>query len=470
MIAAKSYLGKKVAVMGLARSGQSAAEALKAGGAEVIAWDDDVKKCKETALLGINISDLTKEDFTNIDALILSPGIPHSYPKPHVVAKKAKKANTPIIGDIEIFVKNFIEPRIIGITGTNGKSTTTALVGHILRCAGLPVEIGGNIGLPVLGFENTLDAGYQVLELSSYQLELTPSLCCEIAVILNISPDHLDRHGGMDGYKAAKLKIMESLPENAIAIIGVDDPESIGIAKWLIENEYKNLRVIPISGLIVPESGVGVLNGNIVSNINRENEVVISLHDNTILPGVHNWQNVAAGTAVALTLGLSNNIIKNAISSFPGLPHRQELVGTFNRLTFINDSKATNADATARALSCYESIYWILGGQSKEGGIGLLRKFFPKIRHAFLIGECSEEFADVLKGVVKFTNCGTIQNAIEAIKNDIPSIYNDKVVILLSPAAASFDQFESYEARGDAFRLLIEEKILNNPGLRSCLS
>lgn len=470
MIAAKSYLGKKVAVMGLARSGQSAAEALKAGGAEVIAWDDDVKKCRESALLGINISDLTKEDFTNIDALILSPGIPHSYPKPHVVAKKARKANTPIIGDIEIFVKNFVEPRIIGITGTNGKSTTTALVGHILRCAGLPVEIGGNIGLPVLGFENTLDAGYQVLELSSYQLELTPSLCCEIAVILNISPDHLDRHGGMDGYKAAKLKIMESLPEKAIAIIGVDDPESIGIAKWLTENEYKNLCVTPISGLVVPENGVGVLNGNIISNINRENEVVISLHDKTILPGAHNWQNVAAGTAVALTLGISNNIIKNAISSFPGLPHRQELVGTFNRLTFINDSKATNADATARALSCYESIYWILGGQSKEGGIGLLSKFFPKIRHAFLIGECSEEFADVLKGVVKFTNCGTIQNAIETIKNDIPSIYNDKVVILLSPAAASFDQFESYEARGDAFRVLIEEKILNNPGLRNCLS
>ena len=232
MIAAKSYLGKKVAVMGLARSGQSAAEALKAGGAEVIAWDDDVKKCRESALLGINISDLTKEDFTNIDALVLSPGIPHSHPKPHVVAKKAKKANTPIIGDIEIFVKNFIEPRIIGITGTNGKSTTTALVGQILRCAGLPVEIGGNIGLPVLGFENTLDAGYQVLELSSYQLELTPSLCCEIAVILNISPDHLDRHGGMDGYKAAKLKIMESLPENAIAIIGVDDPESIGTVSY----------------------------------------------------------------------------------------------------------------------------------------------------------------------------------------------------------------------------------------------
>ena len=470
MIAAKSYLGKKVAVMGLARSGQSAAEALKAGGAEVIAWDDDVKKCRESALLGINISDLTKEDFTNIDALILSPGIPHSYPKPHVVAKKARKANTPIIGDIEIFVKNFVEPRIIGITGTNGKSTTTALVGHILRCAGLPVEIGGNIGLPVLGFENTLDAGYQVLELSSYQLELTPSLCCEIAVILNISPDHLDRHGGMDGYKAAKLKIMESLPEKAIAIIGVDDPESIGIAKWLTENEYKNLCVTPISGLVVPENGVGVLNGNIISNINRENEVVISLHDKTILPGAHNWQNVAAGTAVALTLGISNNIIKNAISSFPGLPHRQELVGTFNRLTFINDSKATNADAAARALSCYESIYWILGGQSKEGGIGLLSKFFPKIRHAFLIGECSEEFADVLKGVVKFTNCGTIQNAIETIKNDIPSIYNDKVVILLSPAAASFDQFESYEARGDAFRVLIEEKILNNPGLRNCLS
>ena len=470
MIAAKSYLGKKVAVMGLARSGQSAAEALKAGGAEVIAWDDDAKKCRETALLGINISDLTKEDFTNIDALILSPGIPHSYPKPHVVAKKAKRANTPIIGDIEIFVKNFVEPRIIGITGTNGKSTTTALVGHIMRCAGLPVEIGGNIGLPVLGFENTLDAGYQVLELSSYQLELTPSLRCEIAVILNISPDHLDRHGGMDGYKAAKLKIMESLPENAIAIIGVDDPESIGIAKWLTENEHKNLRVTPISGLIVPENGVGVLDGNIVNNINCENEVVISLQDNTILPGAHNWQNIAAGTAVALTLGISNNVIKNAISSFPGLPHRQELVGTFNSLTFINDSKATNADATARALSCYESIYWILGGQSKEGGICLLSKFFPKIRHAFLIGECSEEFADVLKGVVKYTNCGTIQKAIETIKNDIPSIYNDKVVILLSPAAASFDQFESYEARGDAFRLLIEEKILNNPGLRSCLS
>ena len=469
MIAAKSYLGKKVAVMGLARSGQSAAAALKAGGAEVIAWDDDVKKCIETRLLGINISDLTQEDFTNIDALILSPGIPHSYPKPHIVAKKAKKANTPIIGDVEIFAENFVEPHIIGITGTNGKSTTTALVGHILRCAQLPAEIGGNIGFPVLEFENTLDAGYQVLELSSYQLELTPSLCCEIAVILNISPDHLDRHGGMGGYKAAKFKIMESLPENAIAIIGIDDQESIGIAKWLTENKYKNLCVIPISGRVVPENGVGVLNGQLVKNIDCENEVVINLHDKAVLPGVHNQQNAAAATAIALALGISNNIIKKAIASFDGLPHRQELVGTFNRLTFVNDSKATNADATARALSCYNSIYWILGGQSKQGGIELLSEFFPNIRHAFLIGECSEEFADVLNGAVKFTSCGTIQNAIETIKNDIPNIYNDEVVILLSPAAASFDQFESYEARGDTFRLLIKEKILSNPNLRGCL-
>ena len=466
MIAAKSFSGKRVAVMGLARSGQSAVAALKAGGAEVIAWDDNDTKCKETEPLGAHIKDLTEEDFTEIDALVLSPGIPHSYPKPHLVVEQAKKANTPVIGDIEIFATNYVKPRIIGITGTNGKSTTTSLIGHILNCAQIPHEVGGNIGRPALSFKNDTNIIYQVLELSSYQLELAPSLSCEIGVVLNISPDHLDRHGDMSGYIKAKSKIIKGLANNGTAIIGVDDPDTCQIGKWLRQNNRKKLSIQCVSGNHLPKTGVGVVDGCVVSNVNAEENIIVDLNGSTTLPGAHNRQNVAAAASVALAIGISPDTIKTAILTFSGLPHRQELIGSLKNLIFVNDSKATNADAAARALSCYKSIYWIAGGRAKQGGIESLREYFPKIKHAFLFGECAKEFAETLKGTVGYTICDTIHNVFEIILSDLCTSDNQYGVVLLSPAAASFDQFSSYEVRGNIFRSLANNKIINNSKLK----
>ncbi len=466
MIVAKSYSGKRVAVMGLALSGQSAVAALKAGGADVIAWDDNGSKCKETEPLGACITDLKEEDFTKIDALVLSPGIPHSYPKPHEVVEQAKKANTPVIGDIEIFATNYVKPRIIGITGTNGKSTTTSLIGHILKCAQIPHEVGGNIGHPALSFENDTNIIYQVLELSSYQLELAPSLSCEIGVILNISPDHLDRHGDMRGYIKAKSKIIEGLTNNGTAVIGIDDPDSRYIGEGLRQNNCKNLSIQYVSGNHLPKNGVGIVDGCVVSYVNAEESIIVDLNGNTTLPGTHNQQNAAAATSVALTIGISPEIIKAAILTFSGLPHRQELIGSYKNLTFVNDSKATNADATARALSCYKSIYWIAGGRAKQGGIESLGKYFPNIKHAFLFGECAKEFALTLEGKVGYTICDTIHDIFDIILSDLYIAGRQYGVVLLSPAAASFDQFSSYEVRGNIFRSLVNDKIIGNSKLK----
>ena len=466
MIAAKSYSGKRVAVMGLARSGQSAVVALKAGGADVIAWDDSGSKCKETESLGARIADLKEEDFTKIDALVLSPGIPHSYPKPHEVVEQAKKANTPVIGDIEIFATNYVKPRIIGITGTNGKSTTTSLIGHILKCAQIPHEVGGNIGHPALSFENDINITYQVLELSSYQLELAPSLSCEIGVILNISPDHLDRHGDMSGYIKAKSKIIEGLANKGTAIIGADDPDSCKLEEGLRQNNRKELSVQCVSGSHLPKNGVGIVDGCVVSNVNDEENIIVDLNGNITLPGAHNQQNAAAATAVALAIGISPDIIKAAILTFSGLSHRQELIGSFQNLIFVNDSKATNADATARALSCYDSIYWIAGGRAKQGGIESLGEYFPNIKHAYLFGECAKEFAETLKGKVGYTICDTIHNVFDIILSHLYLAGHQYGVVLLSPAAASFDQFSSYEVRGNIFRSLVNDKIMYNSKLK----
>jgi UDP-N-acetylmuramoylalanine--D-glutamate ligase len=463
MLAAKSFSGKRVAVMGLARSGQSVVSALKAGGAKIIAWDDNYLKCKEAEVLGAEIKDLTKENLSYFDALVLSPGIPHSYPKPHVVVERARNANIPIIGDVEIFSNNCEKFEIIGITGTNGKSTTTALVGHILSCAGISCEVGGNIGRPVLEFNRTRNMRISVLELSSYQLELAPSLICKIGVLLNISPDHLDRHGSMQGYVDAKFRIIESLADNAVAIIGVDDPETSEIRKNLDKKKYKNISIRPISSQHIPKGGVGAIDGCIVSDFNSERTFIVDLNDSQIFPGLHNQQNVAAATAVALSVGVNINDIKAGILSFKGLPHRQEVIGSLRNVTFINDSKATNADATARALGCYKSIFWIAGGLSKKGGITSLEEYFYKIKHAYLIGDAAEEFSQTLLGKVDFTICITLEKALEKILKKISYEVSENSVVLLSPAAASFDQFDSYEARGDAFCSFVNENFFNKP-------
>jgi UDP-N-acetylmuramoylalanine--D-glutamate ligase len=450
MIRAHPFKGETVAVMGLARSGLASVGSLVAGGAHVLAWDDNEERRAEAAALGATITDLESADLAVVSALVLSPGIPHTHPAPHPVAAHARCEGVPIIGDIEILIRSQSEARVVGITGTNGKSTTTALIGYILTKAGLPVEVGGNIGRAALEFEPMGAEGVYVLELSSYQLELVPSLRCDCAVFLNISPDHLDRHGDLAGYIAAKRNIFAGMREGAIAVIGEDDAETRVVA-----NDVRvagRATVIPISGGSLPEPGVGIRDRHVNATIDGTRRVIADLAKARALPGDHNAQNAAAATAVALSLGVSEGAIGEALLDFPGLPHRQERVGEKDGVAYVNDSKATNADAAARALSCYETIYWIAGGIAKEGGIEPLAQYFPRIRRAFLIGGSTEEFAASLEGRVAYDVAGTLDRAVDKAALLALSEERDGATVLLSPAAASFDQFKSYEARGDAFR------------------
>jgi UDP-N-acetylmuramoylalanine--D-glutamate ligase len=450
MIRAHTFNGDTVAVMGLARSGLASVRSLIAGGAHVLAWDDKAERRAEAAALGATITELESADLAVVSALVLSPGIPHTHPAPHPVAAHARCEGVPIIGDIEILIRSQPEARVVGITGTNGKSTTTALIGHILAKAGLPVEVGGNIGRAALEFEPMGAEGIYVLELSSYQLELTPSLCCDHAVFLNISPDHLDRHGDLEGYIAAKRNIFAGMRAGGVAVIGQDDAETRAVASDI--GSLARAAVIPVSGLSLPERGVGIRKGRVNATIGGERAAIANLSEARALPGDHNAQNAAAATAVALSLDVSEKVIAEALLDFPGLPHRQERVGEKDGVAYVNDSKATNADAAARALSCYETIYWLVGGIAKEGGIEPLAKYFPRIRRAFLIGQSTEEFAASLEGRVPYTAAGTLDRALNGAAALALSEARDGATVLLSPAAASFDQFASYEARGDAFR------------------
>jgi UDP-N-acetylmuramoylalanine--D-glutamate ligase len=462
MISVDSFTGKRVAVLGLARSGRAAAEALAAGGATVLAWDDN-PKVREAVAGELSLYDVTGADWRQIPALVLSPGIPHSFPAPHPEVVRARAAGTEIIGDIELLGRARPETRYVGITGTNGKSTTTALIGHILASAGRPVEIGGNLGTAALSLAPLGPEGTYVLEASSFQLELISSLAFDVAVLLNITPDHLDRHGDMDGYIAAKRRIFAHQGAGATAIVGIDDP----ICRDLCEELQPGpARVVPISvGKTVP-GGVYVDQGRLVDATGPRPVRVLDLAEAERLPGAHNWQNAAAAYAAARAVGVPTEEAANAIRSFPGLAHRQELVATIDGVRFINDSKATNADATEKALLCYEAIYWIAGGLPKAGGITTLAPYFGRVRHAYLIGTATEEFAATLGSSVPFTRCGDLATAVaaaaEAACRDGAQGTEVGAVVLLSPACASYDQFAHFEARGDAFRGMVAT--LNDEG------
>jgi len=457
MIRAKSFKGETVAVMGLARSGLASVRSLVEGGARVLAWDDRADRAEEAAKLGAEITDLARADFSKISCLVLSPGIPHTYPAPHPVAERARAQGVAIIGDIEILMRECPDVRTVGVTGTNGKSTTTALIGHILQSAGLPVEVGGNIGRPVLEFDLTGKDATHVLELSSYQLELTPSLSCDVALLLNVSPDHLDRHGGMTGYIAAKRRIFTNMAKDAAAIVGVDDETTAGIHASF--SDYLGVSVLPVSGLTAPEGGIGVDRDTLVDRRKKRTKKLVDLSGAPTLPGSHNAQNAAAAAATALTLGVKASDVADAIQSFAGLAHRQEIVGHRGKVIYVNDSKATNADAASRALSCYPTIFWIVGGIAKDGGIDCLAPYFERVRHAFLIGESMEAFAATLAGRVPYSASCTLEHAVRDAHVMAARHTRSGAVVLLSPAAASFDQFDSYEARGDRFRALVEERL-----------
>lgn len=451
-----AFAGTPIAVLGLGKSGLSAARALHQSGADVRAWDDDPARREVAQDGGMALVDPGSADMTGVPTMLLSPGIPHTFPTPHPAVKRALEAGCEIICDIELLARADRDALYVGITGTNGKSTTTALIGHILNQLGKRAVIGGNIGEPALTLAPMGAGGIYVLELSSYQLELLTSAAFDVAIWLNISPDHLDRHGGMDGYIAAKRRIFARQPSSSIAIVGVDDEASQAVYDDLVA-QGKTAIAISVERRV--EGGIYVADGWLTDERGGDARRIMDLSQVETLPGPHNAQNAAVAYAAVSVILAGNSAafdgqLASAIATFPGLAHRQELVATIGGCPFINDSKATNAEATARALACNDNIIWIAGGRAKAGGIETLAPFFPRIRHAFLIGEAANDFATTLEGQVPTTISGDLATAIaEAAK--LAKSDSAPCVVLLSPACASFDQFPDFEARGDAFRAAV---------------
>lgn len=441
MLTVLTFADRTVAVFGLARSGRSAVRALLAGGARVAAWDDNEKA--RNAAADLPLADWRGLDWRNIAALVLSPGVPLTHPAPHPVVVRAREAGVPVIGDVELFLA--ARPRgtkLVGITGTNGKSTTTTLIGHILAGAGVPVAVGGNLGVPVLDLAELPEGGVYVLEMSSFQIDLTPSWHADVACLLNITPDHLDRHGNMETYVAVKRRLFNGQGAGDVAVLGVDDAWSSLMALALRQQKVVTVSVVGGGGIFVKD-GILLVAG----------EPLADLRDLPTLRGAHNWQNAAVAFAALRALGVPADTVLAGLRSFPGLAHRMEQVGRVGDIIFINDSKATNADAAAKALGSFDGIHWIAGGKPKEGGIEGLDEFHPRIRKAYLIGVAEAEFAATLDGKVAVARCGTLDRALDAAFADARAAGNGTV--LLSPACASYDQFKDFEQRGDTFRTLV---------------
>lgn len=451
MIPVLRHFQNTLAIIGLGKSGLSAARALTAGGAKVLVWDDKPEAREQAAKAGYTVAEPTRENWRLVRKVVWSPGIPHTHPVPHPAADLARSMGIPLVCDVDLLCESRIDPFTVAITGTNGKSTTTTLIHHILDTAGHRTAVGGNLGIPALDLPALDFTGTYVLELSSYQLELVPSLQASVAVWLNISADHLGRHGGLDGYVAAKTRIFENQRQPSTAIIGVDDVESAQVYDTLVRAGLGT--VIPVRiGRPVPK-GIYVIDGRLTDATDGRAREICDLKDMKTLPGSHNWQNAACAYAAARARNVPVETIVAALRSFPGLAHRQQLIDTIEGVAFINDSKATNADAAARALACYDNILWIAGGQAKEGGIASLEPFFPRIKHAFLIGEAMEAFADTLRGKVPLTLSRTLQAAVETADE----IADHGDTVLLSPACASWDQFRSFEHRGEEFARIVHD-------------
>ena len=459
MIPISEFAGRDVAVFGLARTGLAAARALTAGGARVHAWDDsDVTRAKAEAA-GVPTSDINARDWRSFAALVLSPGVPLTFPAPHRVATLANAVGVPVIGDMELFARavNALpptqRPRVIGITGTNGKSTTTALIAHILTEAGKDVRMGGNIGHAVLDLAPLHAGAYYVLELSSFQLDLVESLRLDVAVWINTTPDHLDRHGTMAEYVNAKKRIFRNQGAGDTAVIGVDDGHCAAMCTALTAAGVQN--VIPVSAGQALSKGVCALGAKVFEARQGRAEAAADLESAPALVGRHNAQNACAAFAATSALGIDRRIIAHAMTTFPGLPHRLERVATVHGVRFVNDSKATNADAAAQALAVYPRVYWIAGGVAKDGGIETLSPFFPRIARAYLIGQAAGEFADTLKGKAPVTMAGDLETATKRALDDARASGEPHPVVLLSPACASYDQYRDFEQRGDAFKVMV---------------
>jgi len=457
------FAGRRVALFGLGGSGLATARALIAGGAQVEAYDDNAASRDRAAGEGIAVVDLAAADWSRFDSLILAPGVPLTHPAPHWTVEKAKAAGVEVIGDIELFFRQraATEPAasVVCITGTNGKSTTTALVAHVLRRAGRDVQMGGNIGTAVLALEPPEASRVHVIECSSYQIDLAPSLAPSVGIQINLTPDHLDRHGTFEAYGAIKERLVSAAD---VAVIGVDDEPSKQMARRRAASGRKLVR---ISGEQPLDDGVfagvtanaGTLETRIVQVLDGKPRIVANLAGVGSLRGSHNAQNAAAAFAACFALGLTAEQIAAGFASYPGLAHRMEEIGRIGRVVFINDSKATNADSTEKALTSFRDIFWILGGKAKEGGIESLRRYFPNIARAYLIGAASDLFAATFDddGRVAYERSGTLEVALASAARDaLAHPGQGDIAVLLSPACASFDQFPNFEVRGDAFRAL----------------
>ncbi|MBO6902450.1 MAG: UDP-N-acetylmuramoyl-L-alanine--D-glutamate ligase [Rhizobiaceae bacterium] len=453
MIPARSFAGRKAALFGLGGSGLATARSLVAGGASVLAWDDNPESVAKARAEGIATGDLREARWSDFAALVLSPGVPLTHPKPHWTAELAHAAGVEIIGDIELFSRErrALAPQapFIAITGTNGKSTTTALVAHIISASGRDCQMGGNIGRAVMTLEPPQADRYYVVECSSYQIDLAPSLDASVGLLLNLSPDHLDRHGSMDHYAQVKARLVENAET---AVIGVDDDHSAAIAGRLAAS---GRRVVRISKHTQLEDGLFAEGAELYRATDGRREQIGSLAGITTLRGEHNAQNALGAVAACLAVGLEPDEISAGLASFPGLAHRMEPVARRGRVLFVNDSKATNSDAATPALSSFERVYWIAGGLPKEGGIEALRPFFGRIARAYLIGEAAPAFAATLGDAVDFEISGTLNAAVHHAAADSSHDESAESVVLLSPACASFDQFRNFEVRGDAFRAAV---------------
>lgn len=447
MIDLKYLKDRKVAVLGLAKSGLAACKALVQSNIDYVAWDDNEQKRQNSESNGVIIAKEITDFLSDTDLVVLSPGIPHTLPNPHPFIDKAKDKNIDIVSDITLFRKALPKAEIVSVTGTNGKSTTTTLMGHVLG-GSLNAQIGGNIGVPALSLDSGKDV--TVFEMSSYQTELTENLNAHGVIWLNISPDHIDRHGDMDGYVKAKKRIFERDGGQGLAVIGVDDAYSKSVADEIAMRP--DWTVIPVSVTRMLDTGISVIDGNLYVDGKRQ----IDISKLPTLKGVHNHQNVACVYAIASNLyNLSNEEILAQLMSFEGLAHRQFLVEKRDNIAFINDSKATNLEATAKALSSFQDIYLIAGGQAKEGGLSGIENYRDRIRKIYLIGEAENAFAKFLddKGF-DYARCTTLDKAVKDAYKDAKSL-GSSATVLLSPACASWDQYNSFEHRGAHFEEIV---------------
>ena len=457
MIPVTSFAGKTVAVFGLGGSGLASCHALKAGGAQVVAGDDGAERLAEAAKAGFITADLRTVNWSRLAALILTPGAPLTHPAPHWSVLMARQAGVEVIGDIELFCRErqryAPDAPFVAITGTNGKSTTTALTAHLMKVAGYDTQMGGNIGTAILSLEPPRKGRVHVIEMSSYQIDLTPSLDPAVGILINVSEDHIDRHGTLEHYAAVKERLVAGVQSQGTAIVGVDDIWCRASADRI---EQAGKRVMRISVKNPLPDGIYVDHETIWRASGGARSEVAKIGGIGSLRGLHNAQNAACASAAALALGVAGDVLQKGLRSFPGLAHRMEQVGRRDHVLFVNDSKGTNADATAHALSSFGDIFWIAGGKPKAGGITGLTEFFPRIRKAYLIGEAAPEFAGTLGASVPHEISQTLDVAVEHAARDAQASGLKEAVVLLSPACASFDQYRNFEIRGTRFRDLVQ--------------